>query len=72
MFLIVTYLGTSQEKNLETIEIKIISYNIHSGTDKNMAPTLFDTINFLKRAMQILYVCKKSMSHLKLDFKSAV
>ena len=49
MFLIVTYLGTSQEKNLETIEIKIISYNIHSGTDKNMAPTLFDTINFLKK-----------------------
>ena len=50
MFLIVTYLGTSQEKNLETIEIKIISYNIHSGTDKNMAPTLFDTINFLKKS----------------------
>ena len=50
MFLIFTYLGTSQEKNLETIEIKIISYNIHSGTDKNMAPTLFDTINFLKKS----------------------
>ncbi|MDY5212663.1 endonuclease/exonuclease/phosphatase family protein [Intestinibacter sp.] len=50
IILIATYLGTSQEKNIEDIEIKIISYNIHSGTDKNMAPTLFDTINFLKKS----------------------
>ncbi|WP_455544119.1 endonuclease/exonuclease/phosphatase family protein [Intestinibacter sp.] len=49
IILITSYLGTSQEKNIEKIEIKIISYNIHSGTDKNMAPTLFDTINFLKK-----------------------
>ncbi len=49
IILIASCLGTSQEKNIEKIEIKIISYNIHSGTDKNMAPTLFDTINFLKK-----------------------
>ena len=29
-------------------EINIISYNIHSGLNKNMFPTLFDTIDFLK------------------------
>lgn len=50
LILITGYLGTSQERNIEKIEIKIISYNIHSGTDKNMAPTLFDTINFLKKS----------------------
>ncbi|QJA07939.1 hypothetical protein HF520_02830 [Romboutsia sp. CE17] len=32
----------------ESREIKIISYNIHSGLDKNMYPTLFDIIDFLK------------------------
>jgi len=31
-------------------EINIISYNIHSGLDKNMFPTLFDTIDFLKES----------------------
>jgi len=31
-------------------EINIISYNIHSGLNKNMFPTLFDTIDFLKEA----------------------
>ncbi len=29
-------------------EIKILSYNIHSGFDKNMFPTLFETIDFLR------------------------
>ena len=29
-------------------DIKIISYNIHSGVDKDKFPTLFDTIDFLK------------------------
>ena len=29
-------------------EIKIISYNIHSGLNKDMFPTLFDIIDFLK------------------------
>lgn len=29
-------------------EITVVSYNIHSGLDKNMFPTLFDTMNFLK------------------------
>ena len=31
-------------------EINIISYNIHSGLNKNMFPTLFDTIDFLKQS----------------------
>ncbi len=31
-------------------EIKIVSYNIHSGVDKDMFPTLFDTIDFLKNS----------------------
>ena len=31
-------------------EIIIISYNIHSGLNKNMFPTLFDTIDFLKQS----------------------
>ena len=50
IILIASFLGTSLDKNTEKIDIKIISYNIHSGTDKNMAPTLFDTINFLKKS----------------------
>lgn len=29
-------------------EIKVISYNIHSGLNKDMFPTLFDTIDFLR------------------------
>ncbi|HSQ89219.1 endonuclease/exonuclease/phosphatase family protein [Romboutsia sp.] len=29
-------------------EIKIVSYNIHSGLNKDMFPTLFDTIDFLR------------------------
>ena len=29
-------------------DIKIVSYNIHSGVDKDMFPTLFDIIEFLK------------------------
>ena len=31
-------------------EVNIISYNIHSGLNKNMFPTLFDTIDFLKQS----------------------
>ena len=31
-------------------EINIISYNIHSGLNKNMYPTLFDIIDFLKQS----------------------
>lgn len=38
--------NTSQDK-LNT-DIKIVSYNIHSGVDKDMFPTLFDIIDFLK------------------------
>lgn len=37
------------EGNLEQ-EIKIVSYNIHSGVDKDMFPTLFDIIDFLKNS----------------------
>ncbi|MFI3209580.1 MAG: endonuclease/exonuclease/phosphatase family protein [Peptostreptococcaceae bacterium] len=29
-------------------ELSIVSYNIHSGLDKHMFPTLYDTMNFLK------------------------
>ncbi|MDU6247740.1 MAG: hypothetical protein E6612_02335, partial [Paeniclostridium sordellii] len=29
-------------------EIKIVSYNIHSGLNKDMFPTLFDIIDFLR------------------------
>lgn len=29
-------------------ELKVVSYNIHSGLDKNMFPTLFDIIDFLR------------------------
>ena len=42
-------------------EINIISYNIHSGLNKNMFPTLFDTIDFLKQSnadIICLYVFK--------------
>ena len=35
------------EESLHT-DIKIVSYNIHSGVDKDMFPTLFDIIDFLK------------------------
>lgn len=31
-------------------EIKIVSYNIHSGLNKDMYPTLFDIIDFLRLA----------------------
>ncbi|MEG1408431.1 MAG: endonuclease/exonuclease/phosphatase family protein [Terrisporobacter sp.] len=31
-------------------ELKIVTYNIHSGVDKDMFPTLFDTIEFLKHS----------------------
>ena len=37
----------TNEGSLNT-EIKIVSYNIHSGIDKDMFPTLFDIIDFLK------------------------
>ncbi|MEF9991954.1 MAG: endonuclease/exonuclease/phosphatase family protein [Romboutsia sp.] len=32
------------------VEIKVVSYNIHSGLNKDMFPTLFDIISFLKVA----------------------
>lgn len=35
---------------LPSKEIKIISYNIHSGLDKDMFPSLFDIIDFLRIA----------------------
>ncbi len=38
----------TNEGSLDT-EIKIVSYNIHSGLDKDMFPTLFDIIDFLKK-----------------------
>lgn len=50
IILISSYLVSNKDINSERTQIKIISYNIHSGTDKNMAPTLFDTINFLKKS----------------------
>ncbi len=55
IFLIVIIFISSQiivirPSDLDKVEISIISYNIHSGTDKNMIPTLFDTINFLKKS----------------------
>lgn len=37
----------TNESSLDT-ELKIVSYNIHSGVDKDMFPTLFDIIDFLK------------------------
>ena len=37
----------TNEGSLDT-EVKIVSYNIHSGVDKDMFPTLFDIIDFLK------------------------
>lgn len=37
----------TNEGSLNT-DIKIVSYNIHSGVDKDMFPTLFDIIDFLK------------------------
>ena len=37
------------EESLDT-DIKIVSYNIHSGVDKDMFPTLFDIIDFLKHS----------------------
>lgn len=50
IILISSYIVSNKNINLEKTQIKIISYNIHSGTDKNMTPTLFDTINFLKNS----------------------
>lgn len=43
-------LASSQIRNQEKIPITIMSYNIHSGSDKNMVPSLFDTIDFLKKS----------------------
>ena len=42
--------GYSIEKRFFPLkkEIKIISYNIHSGLNKDMFPTLFDIIDFLR------------------------
>ncbi|WP_331476268.1 endonuclease/exonuclease/phosphatase family protein [Terrisporobacter petrolearius] len=37
----------TNEGRLNT-NLKIVSYNIHSGVDKDMFPTLFDIIDFLK------------------------
>lgn len=50
--MIIIYISLTIEVNLfpPKKEINIISYNIHSGLDKNMFPTLFDTIDFLKQA----------------------
>lgn len=39
----------AKEGSLDT-ELKIVSYNIHSGVDKDMFPTLFDIIDFLKNS----------------------
>ena len=71
-FLVVIILAASyfisiQDNNLNKIEIKIISYNIHSGTDRNMIPTLFDTINFLKKSyMLVKYYLLTQMHVLKM------
>lgn len=48
LFIIST--GYSIEKRFFPLkkEIKIISYNIHSGLNKDMFPTLFDIIDFLR------------------------
>ncbi len=48
LFIICT--GYSIEKKFFPLkkEIKIISYNIHSGLNKDMFPTLFDIIDFLR------------------------
>lgn len=42
--------NTSVNEGTINEEVKIISYNIHSGVDKDMFPTLFDTIEFLKHS----------------------
>lgn len=48
--MITSYFASINNSDLDKTQIKIVSYNIHSGTDKNMVPTLFDTINFLKKS----------------------
>lgn len=52
MILIVVLIGTSFIYEIKHFplkqEISIVSYNIHSGFDKDMFPTLFDIIDFLK------------------------
>lgn len=43
-------IASNIEKNLfpPKYEVKIVSYNIHSGLNKDMYPTLFDIIDFLR------------------------
>lgn len=48
LLIIIISINLEEDIEFET-EIKLISYNIHSGFDSNMYPTLFDTIDFLKR-----------------------
>ncbi|MGL5316270.1 MAG: endonuclease/exonuclease/phosphatase family protein [Peptostreptococcaceae bacterium] len=42
-------------------EIKIVSYNIHSGLNKDMYPTLFDIIDFL-RVLEADIVCLQEVN----------
>ena len=55
--------------NLDKVEIKIISYNIHSGTDKNMIPTLFDTINFLRKSKADIICLQEVNESSKIGFQ---
>lgn len=45
-----SFIVLGQNEEPYKTEIKIVSYNIHSGTDKDMIPTLFDIIDFLKKS----------------------
>lgn len=60
---------TGQVKDNEKTEITIISYNIHSGTDKNMAPTLFDTIDFLKKSKADIICLQEVNESAKIGFQ---
>lgn len=42
--------NTSVNEGTINEEVKIVTYNIHSGVDKDMFPTLFDIIEFLKHS----------------------
>ncbi len=50
LILFIITIGYNVEKRIfpPKKEIKIISYNIHSGLNKDMFPTLFDIIDFLR------------------------
>lgn len=62
ILLVILFISVYEFKNLPSKkEVSIVSYNIHSGLDKNMFPTLFDTMNFLK-SLDADFICLQEVN----------